>query len=65
MKIREYLKKRHILMKDFADVIGISQELFYQIMRGERSLNKKYWKKIVDLTGNAVTFKDIFEGEKK
>jgi len=60
-KLKDYLKDNGISIKWFAEKLGMSPQMLYKIVDARASVPKKYWKKIIVLTGGKITLRDILE----
>ncbi len=59
MKIKEYLEKNGIRQSWMAAQLGVSVRFFNSIVNDQRQLPKKYWTKIIVLSGGQVTIEDL------
>ena len=60
-KLKNYFNENGLQMKWFAEKLGISKQQLYQVIGNHAPLPKKYWKKMITLTGGKITLKDILE----
>lgn len=60
-KLQDYFKENGLQMKWFAEKLGMPKQQLYQVIGGYAPLPKKYWKKMIILTGGKITLRDILE----
>lgn len=61
MKLKEYFDKNGISKRWFAVKIGINPSHFYEIVNEKKRVPEKYMKKIVKLTEEKISIKDLME----
>jgi len=59
MYLRDYLDKHHILIKEFAELIGICPAYLSCIMHGKRPISKKVARNIIFATEGEVMIEEI------
>jgi DNA-binding transcriptional regulator YdaS (Cro superfamily) len=60
-KFEEYFTRTGISGKWFAEKIGIHPNSLYGWIAGSRPIPQKYWKKIVSVSGGAITLCDLMK----
>lgn len=54
--LREYLDSQGIKFSWFASQIGVAPSYFYHMIIGSKTIPKKYWKKITQVTKGEIVF---------
>lgn len=65
MWIDEWVEKEGMLLKQFAEQIGVDIPMLWRIRRKKSPISKNMAKKIYKLTRGEITYEEIFKEEKK
>lgn len=58
-KLRQYIENQGLRQDKFAEKIGMSKSLLSAILKGQRTVSKKYWDKIIEATNGKISKKDL------
>jgi predicted transcriptional regulator len=64
-KLKRFFEETGIQKAWFARKIGIPHQTMYQVLLGTHKLPERCWKKLVEATGNRITFSDLLKEKYK
>lgn len=59
-KIKIYIKKQQITVKEFASTIGVRRETIYKYINNSRTPSPKTMRKIVEVTNGKIQPNDFY-----
>lgn len=58
-KFKEYFRENGVLQTWFAEKLGVSHQMFYNMSNGRAKVPESLWPQIIEMTGGKISVSDL------